>query len=74
MINTLADLKTLFELCRSHEVAEINAFGVRAKFSYIPTAAPDVPIIGDADSDMPQELTGDDLIFYSSERPAEMEG
>ena len=71
MINSLEDLKKLFELCRLNHVTTIDVAGVKAAFAYEVTA----PVFtDDGDGEIPGELKGDDLIFYSATRPPEMEG
>jgi hypothetical protein len=73
MINSLEDLGKLFELCRAHKVTEIAIADIKASFAYEPEVVSAV-MDGEGDSGMPQELKGDDLIFYSASRPPELEG
>lgn len=61
MLNGLSDFEKFMSICVVAKVTEINAFGCSIKFS--PTEQPFASEV--AEPEAPEELKGDDLIFYS---------
>ena len=62
MLKDLSDFEKFMSICISAKVTEITAFGCTIKFNPTESQA-FVPEV--AEPEAPEELKGDDLIFYS---------